>query len=116
EDARYVLLLTRGILHFNQKNWAGAEADFAAAQALKPSQYNAYLNLAHVRLAQGQFGPAAELVDRALRLGPPALVLYGYQVERARALLRDANWVDAIAACDAALGICPDQSPPLALR
>src|SRR5207302_1955560 len=78
EDARYVLLLTRGILHFNQKNWASAEADFAAAQALKPSQYNAYLNLAHVRLAQGQFGPAAELVNRALRLGPPALVLYGY--------------------------------------
>ncbi len=52
EDARYVLLLTRGILFFHQNDLEAAAADFRAAQALRPSQYNAYLNLAQVRLAQ----------------------------------------------------------------
>src|SRR5262249_38207643 len=71
EDARYILFLTRGILHFNQKELKRAEADFRSAMVLKPQQYNAYLNLAHVYFARGEFEAAAEQVKTALGLQPP---------------------------------------------
>lgn len=58
DDARYVLYQTRGILRFNQGALDQAAADFRAATALQPAQYNAYLNLAHVSLAQGRFDEA----------------------------------------------------------
>src|SRR5205823_10076004 len=69
EDARYVLFLTRGILHFNQRELELAAKDFRQGMAIKPDQYNAYLNLAHVYLAQGQFEQAADQAERAIRLG-----------------------------------------------
>src|SRR5947209_846494 len=84
EEARYVVLLSRGILHFNQRDLERAAADFREALALKPEQYNAYLNLAHVCLAQGQFERAAELVKKAGPLRPPAGVVAGYHVARGR--------------------------------
>src|SRR5262249_22639665 len=87
EDACYVLLLTRGILHCNQREWDHAEADFRSAMALNPEQYNAYLNLAEVCLARGQFDEAAEQVKTALGSRPPLQVVVGYHVERARNLL-----------------------------
>src|SRR5262249_50597566 len=83
QDARYVLFLTRGILHFNQGELGRAATDFRSAMALKPDQYNAYLNLGHVYLAQGQFEQAAEQERKALRLRPPAQVVQGYHVQRA---------------------------------
>jgi tetratricopeptide (TPR) repeat protein/predicted Ser/Thr protein kinase len=116
EDARYVLFLTRGIFYFHQREWERAAADFRAAMALKPDQYNAYLNLAHVYLAQGQFEQAAEQVGRALRLQPLAQAVFGYHVERARSLLGDKRYEEAVRACDAALELFPDQPLPHAAR
>src|SRR5262249_44883674 len=81
EDARYVLFLIRGILHFNQRELKRAEADFRSAMALKPEQYNAYLNLAQVYLAQGEFEAAAEQVKTALQFQPPIQVIAGYHLE-----------------------------------
>jgi eukaryotic-like serine/threonine-protein kinase len=109
EDARYVLFLTRGILHFNQGELERAAADFRRACALKPEQYNAYLNLAQVYLAQRQFAQAAEQVRTALRFRPPIQVVVGYHVERGRNLLRDKRWEEALQACEAALALSPDQ-------
>jgi tetratricopeptide (TPR) repeat protein len=84
--------------------------------ALKPDQYNAYLNLAHVYLAQGQFGQAAEQMGRALRLQPPAQAVFSYYVERGRSLLRDKRYGEAIRACDDALELFPDQPLAHAVR
>ena len=69
QDARYVLFLTRGILHFNQQEWERAAHDFRSAMILRPKQYNAYLNLAQVYLAQGKFDEA-EATAGAASHGP----------------------------------------------
>src|SRR5262249_19101202 len=104
------------IHHFNQRKLALAAADFRAAMALKPGQYNAYLNLAQVNLAQGQFEEAAEQVSTALRLRPPAQVVAGYHLERGRNLLREKRYEEAIRACEAALELFPHQPLPCEVR
>src|SRR5262249_53233919 len=116
DEARYVLYLTRGILQFNQNDLERAAADFQAAMALKPDQYNAYLNLAQVYLAQGRLEQAAEQERNALPLRPPVQVLWSYHVERGRRLLRVRRFEDALRACDAALELAPDQPLPLAIQ
>jgi serine/threonine-protein kinase len=116
EDARYVLFLARGILHFNQRELEEAAADFRSALVLKPEQYNAYLNLAQVDLAQGRFEEAAEQARAALRLRPPAQAVAGYHVERGRNLLREKRYDEAVQACAAALELSPAQPLPHAVR
>ncbi len=111
-DARYTLLLTRGVLRFQQKQLQQAAADFLSAIALRPQQYNAYANLAWVHLARGEFEKAAEQVQRAARLHPPPLVILGYHIERARRLCQASKYREALADCDAALRVTPDS--PLA--
>jgi tetratricopeptide (TPR) repeat protein/predicted Ser/Thr protein kinase len=116
DDARYVLYLTRGVLRFDQKDLDRAAADFRAAVELKPDQYNAYFNLAHVYLARVQFEQAAEQVERARPLRPPAEAVAGYHVERGRALVRVKRYDEAIRACDDALRLAPDQPAAHAVR
>src|SRR5262249_41251067 len=116
EDARYVLFVTRGILHFNQKELKRAEADLRSAIALKPQQYNAYLNLAQVHLARGEFDAAAEQMKTALRLQPPTQVIAGYHVERGRSLLREKRYEEAVEACAAALKLSAQQALPHEVR
>jgi serine/threonine protein kinase/Tfp pilus assembly protein PilF len=116
EDARYVLFLTRGILHFNQKELERAASDFRSAMALKAEQYNAYVNLAQVYLAQREFEHAAEQMEVALRFRPPILVVVGYHVECGRILLRDKKYEQAIQACETALALASDQPQPHEVR
>jgi tetratricopeptide (TPR) repeat protein/predicted Ser/Thr protein kinase len=116
EDARYVLFLARGILHFNQRELERAAADFRSALALKPEQYNAYLNLAQVDLAQGQLEEAEEQVRTAVRLRPPVQVVGAYHVQRGRTLLRDKRYEEADWACAAALELAPDWPLPYEVR
>jgi tetratricopeptide (TPR) repeat protein len=116
DDARYVLFLTRGILHFNQRELERAAADFRSAMALKPDQYNAYLNLAQVYLAQRLFEEAEEQVRAALRFHPPVRVVVGYNVERSRQLLRDKKYEEALKGCEAALELSPNQPLPHEVR
>jgi tetratricopeptide (TPR) repeat protein/predicted Ser/Thr protein kinase len=116
EDARYVLFLARGILHFNQGELKRAEADFRSAMALKPGQYNAYLNLAQVYLAQGEFAAAEEEVKTALRFHPPIQVIVGYHMARGRNLLHNKRYEEALEACVAALKLSPQQGQPHEVR
>src|SRR5262249_41279440 len=116
DDARYALFLTRGILHFNQKDLRRAEAAFRKACALKPGQYNAWLNLAHVSLARGELEAAAKQVKTALRLRPPSRVIACYHLERARRLLRGKRYQEAVAACAAALKLAPREALPDEVR
>jgi tetratricopeptide (TPR) repeat protein len=115
-DARYVLHLTRGIFHFNQKELEQAADDFRAAMALKPDQYNAYLNLAQVYLSQKRFGEAEGQIAQALRLKPPAPVLFGYHVERGRNLLQVGKGEEAVRACEAASELFPSLPAPHEVR
>jgi eukaryotic-like serine/threonine-protein kinase len=112
DDARYVLLLTRGIFYYHQNKWEHAAADFRTAQVIRPQQYNAYLNLAQVYLSQKLFAKADEQMREALALHPPSQVLVGYHTERARNLLRDGKYEAAVHACGSALHLAPHQ--PLA--
>jgi tetratricopeptide (TPR) repeat protein len=116
DDARYGLFLARGIHHFNQGEKERAAADFSSATALKPDQYNAYLNLAHLYLYQGRFEEAAEQIKIATRLQPPVEVVAGYYVERARKLLTDKKYQLALESCDAALNLSPSQPLPHEVR
>jgi tetratricopeptide (TPR) repeat protein/predicted Ser/Thr protein kinase len=109
DDARYVLFVKRGILRFDQRKWQEAADDFRSAITLKPTQYNAYLNLAWVFLAQKKFSEAAAQVEQAIRLRPPPLVLFGYDVQRARDLFADRRYAEAVEACTAAMAIFPDR-------
>src|SRR5262249_34801259 len=107
-----LLYLARGILHFNQGELKRAEADFRAAMALKPQQYNAHLNLAQVYLAQDKFEAAAEQVKTALQFQPPIEVIVGYHIERGRSLLRYKKYHKALEACAAALRLSPQKALP----
>jgi tetratricopeptide (TPR) repeat protein len=110
EDARYVLFLSRGILHFNQREMKCAEADFRLAITLKPEQYHGYLNLAQVYLAQGEFEAAAAQVKTALQFQAPTQVIAGYHLECGRNLLRDKRYEEAVEACAVALKLSPQQA------
>jgi tetratricopeptide (TPR) repeat protein len=116
EDARYFLFLTRGILHFHRNELEPAAADFRSAMALKPQQYNAYLNLAQVYLAQKRFDDAAEQVTMATRFQAPIQAIVGYYVERGRNHLQDRRFEEAIQACEAALKLSSQESLPYELR
>jgi tetratricopeptide (TPR) repeat protein len=110
EDAQYALFLARGILHFNQRELDRAAADFQSARALKPGQYNAYLNLAQVHLAQGDLEAAAEQVKTAVQFQPPARLLADYHLERGRVLLRGNRCEEALDECAAARELFPQQA------
>jgi tetratricopeptide (TPR) repeat protein/tRNA A-37 threonylcarbamoyl transferase component Bud32 len=116
EDARYTLLLTRGVLRFQQKDLERAASDFREAQALKPTQYNAFVNLAWVYLARGQLDLAAEEMKRAERLQPPPSVLLDYHSERARRLCQLGKYNEALEACAAALSAVPGHPLPQGVR
>jgi serine/threonine protein kinase/tetratricopeptide (TPR) repeat protein len=105
ENARYVLHLTRGVLHYRQKELDQAAADFRVAIELRPQQYNARLNLAHVYMSQKEFDEAEMQFSHAMRLGPPSGVVVAYHVERGRKLYGAGKDEQAIEAAQTALTI-----------
>src|SRR5262249_11120758 len=111
-DARYALFLNRGVFRFEHGNLNAAAADFHAAATLKPDQYNAYFNLAHVFLARGQYQAAADQVTVGQRFRPPALAVFGYHAELACSLLSNENYVDAVRECDTARRLVPGHPLP----
>ncbi len=108
DSARYFLHLTRGTRRFYQRSLDQAADDFRAARDLDPDNYHAYLNLAQVSLARKKFAEADEQWREALRRRPPAEVVAGYHIERARSLSRNGRYVESVHACDAALEVDPD--------
>jgi tetratricopeptide (TPR) repeat protein/predicted Ser/Thr protein kinase len=114
--ACYVLFLTRGMLHFNHGEMKRAAADFRSALAIKPEQYHACMNLAHVYLAEGRFEEAASQVRVALQFRPPPEILAGYHCARSGKLLQDNKYEDALQACEAALQLSPSEPLPYMVR
>jgi serine/threonine protein kinase/tetratricopeptide (TPR) repeat protein len=116
DDARYALVVHQGNLHFDQKLFGAAAADFQAAITLEPKKPTAHLGLGQVYLSQARFAEAAAQMTQAMALHPAPLALFGFQVDRARAFYKAKKFEDVLGACDEALRISPDAPLPYELR
>jgi tetratricopeptide (TPR) repeat protein len=66
------VLLQRGVLAFNEKEWANASGEFEKAWHKEAASYPAAYNLMLTRLCQGQLEGALEMFDKLLPLAPSA--------------------------------------------
>jgi tetratricopeptide (TPR) repeat protein len=64
------VLLQRGVLAFNEKEWGSAASEFEKAWQKDPASYPAAYNLMLTRLCQGQLEGAVEMLERLLPLAP----------------------------------------------
>ncbi len=76
ENARYVLLVNRGVLRVRSDRSDEAITDLKAAIALKPGAYQAYVNLAQAYRRQNKLELALDQLNRALKLEPGLAHLY----------------------------------------
>src|SRR5262249_9585074 len=117
KDLRYPLLVNRGLLWLERRQWNKAVADFQAAIQLDDRQWVAFLNLAQVYRQQDQSDKAIEQFNRAIHLRPDWAPLY-----RARAAANldrkestPAPRARALADLEQAIRLEPPNSPILAL-
>src|SRR5437899_3595866 len=68
DDPDANVLLQRGVLAFNEKEWANAAGEFDKAWQMDPTSYPAAYNLMLTRLCQGQLEGAVEMLDKLLPL------------------------------------------------
>ena len=66
------VLLQRGVLAFNEKEWVNAAAEFEQSTQKDPASYPAAYNLMLTRLCQGQLEGAVEMLDKLVPLAPAA--------------------------------------------
>ena len=76
ENARYVLLVHRGVLRVRQERFEDAVADLKAAIVRKPGAYQAYVNLALAYRRLDKLDLALDQLERALALEPGLAQLY----------------------------------------
>lgn len=76
EQARYTLLVNRGVLRYRQRRFSESVADLQAAIRLQPNQFPAYANLARAFQEQRQLDDAVAPLNEALRLQPKLTALY----------------------------------------
>jgi serine/threonine protein kinase/predicted Zn-dependent protease len=100
DAARYGLLVNRGVMRIRQGSLDKAMADLQQAIALRPQQYQGYVNLAQAYLKGQHLDEAAEQLDQAIRLEPAVAALYR---TRARLQLLRQNHAAALADLDQAL-------------
>jgi serine/threonine protein kinase/tetratricopeptide (TPR) repeat protein len=67
-SARYVIHVDRGVLRIRQQDYRKAIEDLKSAIALRPDQYQAYLNLARAYQEQRRFDEAESQLDEAIRI------------------------------------------------
>jgi tetratricopeptide (TPR) repeat protein len=76
ENARYVLLVNRGVLLIREEQFDAAAADLNEAIALKPNEYQAYVNLAQAYRRLNNLALALEQLDRAVEVEPGLAHVY----------------------------------------
>ncbi len=76
DNARYVLLVHRGVLRVRQERFEDAVADLKSAIERKPNAYQAYVNLAQAYRRLGKLDQALEQLHRAVQLEPGLAHLY----------------------------------------
>ena len=79
---RYVMLVNRGVMRVRQGRHEAATEDFLTAIALKPTLFQAYIDLAQAFQKLGRLDDALKALDRAIEQTPGQAVLH-----RARAQL-----------------------------
>jgi serine/threonine protein kinase/Tfp pilus assembly protein PilF len=116
KDIRYPLLVNRGLLWFERREWDKAAADLQGAIQLDDRRWLAFQNLGQVYLRQNMPDQAIEQFTRAINLKPDSASLY-----RARALANlerkqpaPAQRARAAADLDQAIRLEPPGSPVLA--
>jgi tetratricopeptide (TPR) repeat protein/predicted Ser/Thr protein kinase len=80
-ELRYVLLVNRGLLRLERRDWDGAVNDLEAAIRLDGRHYLAYANLAQVYQRQGQPDAAVAQFGRAIAARPDLAALYRGRAE-----------------------------------
>src|SRR5262249_27095240 len=100
ENARYVLSVNRGVLRIRTGRIDDAINDLSLAIKLKPSAYQAYVNLAQAFRAQGKLDRALEPLNHAIELEPGLSHLYRL---RARLYLERNDPEQALADFDRAI-------------
>jgi eukaryotic-like serine/threonine-protein kinase len=76
ENTRYVLLVYRAVLRIRTDRCADAVADLQTAIKLKPTAYQAFVNMANAYRKLGNLDQAAAQLNRALELEPGLAHLY----------------------------------------
>src|SRR5207249_3319341 len=69
-DADANVLLQRGVLAFNEKEWPNAAIEFEKAWQKDPTSYAAAYNLMLTQLCQGQLEGALAIMDKLVPLAP----------------------------------------------
>jgi tetratricopeptide (TPR) repeat protein len=76
EAARYGLYVNRGVLRIRQGRTAEAVEELRRATALRPQQYQGYVNLAQAFLRDQQLDEAVRQLDRAVERAPRLAPLF----------------------------------------
>ena len=117
KDLRYILLVNRGLLWLERRQWDKALADLQAAIQLDDRRWVAFENLAQVYLQQNQSDQAIEPFTRAITLRPDWAPLYRGRAAAnlARKQATPAQRAGAMADLDEAIRLEHPGSPILAL-
>jgi len=87
-EERYVLLVNRGVLRVRRGAVAEAIDDLSAAIALRPGQFQAYVNLSQAYQALGKPDQALASLAQAIDRAPSQPVLYRARSELERSMSR----------------------------
>jgi serine/threonine protein kinase len=115
DDVRYAVLVNRGLLWLERRDWERAVADLQTAIGLDGRHYQAYETLAQVRRRQDRPDEAVELFSRAIALRPELAPLYRAraEVELARKDPTPAQRARALTDLDQAIRLGAKQNPLL---
>lgn len=99
-DDRAATHVNRGVIRMIHRDLAGAEADFNAALALRPSLSDAWLNKGFLRVRTGDGSSALPFLERALQLRSrrPALAYYARGIAHEQAGNVRAAYADLVRA------------------
>ncbi|MBI2478347.1 MAG: tetratricopeptide repeat protein, partial [Planctomycetia bacterium] len=111
ENSRYVLLVNRGVLRIRQERFEDAIGDLNEAINLKPTEYQAFVNLAQAYRSQHDLDRAIEQLDLAIARQPSLDQLYRL---RARLHVERTEPDAALEDFDAAIRLAGTNGPFLA--
>jgi serine/threonine protein kinase/tetratricopeptide (TPR) repeat protein len=111
DQERYVMLVNRGVMRIRREWNSEATEDLRAAIALKPDQFQAYINLAQALQNLKRWDEAVGMLDRAITLAPGQAVLYRARAHLLRLRSRDP---EALKDLDRAIELSRPDDPLLA--
>jgi len=111
DEKRYVMLVNRGVMRIRRGDGLAAAGDLNEAIALKPDQFQAYVNLSQAHQNLGRWADAMATLDLAIGRSPLLAVLH-----RARGQLHRKRGQDREAEADLvrAISLSPPGDPSLA--